>query len=107
MEAAPNDEPQEGWYTDPFGRHEARWLSDGQPTKLVRDAGVESYDEPPSESPTRVPERIVKEGSRSAGDLYRAEDAWGEGDTFTPSLGDSFLNPPPGRGVPKAFEEPP
>jgi hypothetical protein len=29
--------------------HEARYFSaDGQPTKLVRDRGVESYDEPPS-----------------------------------------------------------
>ena len=30
----------EGWCTDPFGLHEARWLSDGVPTKLVRDNGV-------------------------------------------------------------------
>ena len=37
----------EGWFVDPFGRHEARWLSDGRPTQLVRDGGVESNDEPP------------------------------------------------------------
>ena len=38
-----------GWHSDPFGVHEARYFSaDGQPTKLVRDRGVESYDEPPS-----------------------------------------------------------
>jgi hypothetical protein len=36
------DEGEEGWYTDPFGRHEARWLSDGSPTKLVRDGDAES-----------------------------------------------------------------
>ena len=36
---------EEGWCTDPFGRHEARWLSFGKPTKLVRDGGVETYDE--------------------------------------------------------------
>jgi hypothetical protein len=39
-----------GWHSDPFGVHEARYFSaDGLPTKLVRDRGVESYDEPPSE----------------------------------------------------------
>ena len=27
----------EGWFTDPFGRHQARWLSLGIPTKLVRE----------------------------------------------------------------------
>jgi hypothetical protein len=39
----------QGWHSDPFGVHEARYISAaGQPTKLVRDRGVESYDEPPS-----------------------------------------------------------
>lgn len=39
----------QGWHSDPFGIHEARYFSaDGQPTKLVRDRGAESYDEPPS-----------------------------------------------------------
>jgi len=42
-------EPQ-GWYNDPFGRHEARYFSAGKPTKLVRDGGHESNDPPPSES---------------------------------------------------------
>jgi hypothetical protein len=37
----------EGWYQDPFGVHEHRWMSQGQPTKLVRDGGTESYDPPP------------------------------------------------------------
>ena len=33
---------EEGWYVDPFGRHEALWISDGTPTALVRDDdGVE------------------------------------------------------------------
>jgi hypothetical protein len=39
--------PAEGWYQDPFGVHEHRWMSRGQPTKLVRDGGTESYDPPP------------------------------------------------------------
>jgi hypothetical protein len=49
-----------GWQPDPFGLHELRYLSQGSPTKLVRDGGVEGYDEPPSEevqSP-RAPELL-------------------------------------------------
>jgi hypothetical protein len=51
----------EGWCTDPFGLHEARWLSDGVPTKLVRDNGVESYEDPPDEEWTVTPSPIVEE----------------------------------------------
>ncbi len=36
-----------GWQSDPFNLHEQRYFSQGQPTKLVRDGGVESYDAPP------------------------------------------------------------
>lgn len=39
--------PAEGWYRDPFAVHEDRWMSEGRPTKLVRDGGTESYDPPP------------------------------------------------------------
>src|SRR5262245_26839584 len=39
--------PAEGWYRDPFGIHEDRWMSQGRPTKLVRDGGTEAYDPPP------------------------------------------------------------
>ena len=39
----------EGWYKDPWGLHEERWFSDGTPTKLVRDGGQTSHDDPPSE----------------------------------------------------------
>jgi hypothetical protein len=38
----------QGWCRDPFGLHEERYFSAGGPTKLVRDGGVDSYDEPPS-----------------------------------------------------------
>ena len=69
-------EHEEGWYTDPFGRHEARWLSEGVPTKLVRDKGIEAYDEPPDEAPTQSPVRIEAADTSSAGgDLRRADDA--------------------------------
>ena len=38
----------QGWYGDPYRRHKARWFSNGTPTALVRDEGVESKDPPPS-----------------------------------------------------------
>jgi hypothetical protein len=67
---------EEGWYTDPFGRHEARWLSDGQPTKLVRDAEIESYDEPPDAPPVQDPVMIEPDPkSFNPEDLLRADDA--------------------------------
>jgi hypothetical protein len=64
----------EGWCTDPFGLHEARWLSDGVPTKLVRDDGVESYEDPPGEEWTVTPSPIIEEPrdtGREAEDLRR------------------------------------
>ena len=42
----------QGWYRDPYGMHGDRWFSDGRATRLVRDEGVESYDDPPSWEPT-------------------------------------------------------
>jgi hypothetical protein len=42
---------EEGWYRDPYGLHTDRWVSDGRPTKLVRDEGAESYDDPPPQDP--------------------------------------------------------
>jgi len=68
-------EHEEGWYTDPFGRHDARWMSLGTPTKLVRDGGVESYDDPPDEEPSQVATRIVEEPPAGIDDLRRADDA--------------------------------
>jgi hypothetical protein len=66
-------EPLEGWCTDPFGRHEARWISAGAATRLVRDAGTESYDEPPDEEPSHVAEPIISVGG--SGSIRRADDA--------------------------------
>jgi hypothetical protein len=43
---------EEGWYTDPYGLHDARWMSMGEPTKLVRDGDVESYQDPPDSLPS-------------------------------------------------------
>jgi hypothetical protein len=65
---------EEGWYQDPFEVHEDRWISQGTPTKLVRDHGVESYDEPPSAEIT-VP-LVPVDGPEPADgeDLMRADD---------------------------------
>lgn len=37
----------EGWHPDPFEFHEERLFQDGEPTPLVKDDGVGSYDQPP------------------------------------------------------------
>jgi len=65
----------EGWYLDPYGVHEQRWMSDGRPTSLVRDAAVVAEDEPPQRPPPEpfVPAPVV-EGTLGTG-LRRADDA--------------------------------
>lgn len=70
----------EGWFSDPFARHEARWLSDGKPTKLVRDGDATSYDDPPDGPWVNAPERLEADPSARAGrDLVRADTAESEG----------------------------
>jgi hypothetical protein len=64
----------EGWYRDPYAIHSDRWFSDGQPTRLVRDQGVESYDDPPPREPP-LPLLPVAENEESNGDdLLRADE---------------------------------
>jgi hypothetical protein len=66
---------EEGWYQDPYGRHEARWISDGTPTALVRDGEDESQDPPPDEQ-IRVGMERVAEATRVDGTGFkRADDA--------------------------------
>jgi hypothetical protein len=62
-------ERAEGWYTDPYGRHEARWMCGGTPTELVRDRGVESYDAPPDEEPSQTPELVAEEEQADAAEF--------------------------------------
>ena len=70
-----NEQPMEGWYTDPFGRHEARWMSSGTPTPLVRDGRKESQDAvQPGESWKVTPQLLGDDGG-SPSDLLRADDA--------------------------------
>ncbi|MFZ0251224.1 MAG: hypothetical protein WAL61_14860 [Acidimicrobiales bacterium] len=68
------DEHMEGWYTDPFGRHDARWMSAGIPTRLVRDGDRESYDDPPDGEPMATPTRIDEGQASDGSDLLRADD---------------------------------
>jgi hypothetical protein len=70
------DLPAEGWYKDPYEQHEDRWFSGGLPTKLVRDAGAESYAEPPDAKPPYGD--LVPAGTdpgASPSDLHRADEA--------------------------------
>jgi hypothetical protein len=66
---------EEGWYIDPFGLHEARWISGGTPTALVRDGGVESQDPPPNDPITAVMVPWGADPPNDGGDLKRADDA--------------------------------
>jgi hypothetical protein len=72
-----HDETAEGWYRDPYDVHEARWISSGVPTSLVRDGKKEGQDDPPDRQPTRpfVPVRPGQASSAGGGSLLRADDA--------------------------------
>jgi hypothetical protein len=68
----------QGWYRDPYGQHEDRYFSEGQPTKLVRDGGQESYQEPPDEP--YDPAKLVLAAAEAddgfdGSDLRRADEA--------------------------------
>jgi hypothetical protein len=65
----------EGWYVDPFGLHEARWISDGTPTGLVRDGDLESKDPPPDIPFTGPLEALAESAVADGGDLRRADSA--------------------------------
>jgi hypothetical protein len=52
------NEEVEGWFTDPFGRHEARWMSGDTPTDLVRDGRAEGHDPVPDEPSLANPVRV-------------------------------------------------
>lgn len=65
----------EGWFLDPFGRHEQRWFSAGVPTGLVRDGAVEASDEPPAAAYDGPLERPPEGAVAGGGDLRRADEA--------------------------------
>jgi hypothetical protein len=49
-------------------------MSDGSPTKLVRDGDDESYEDPPDEEPTVTPTRIAEGRASNGSDLLRSDD---------------------------------
>ncbi len=63
-----------GWYQDPYLVHEDRYFSAGQPTKLVRDGGVEAYDPPPPEPPKAELVEVRDTQADNDGELRRADD---------------------------------
>jgi hypothetical protein len=80
------DESLEGWYIDPFARHEARWMSQGTPTALVRDGNVETHDPAPTGLFLNTPQRLYGDSSPNGGaDLRRADEAEQEG-PYDPDL---------------------
>ena len=48
-------------------------MSDGSPTKLVRDGDEESYEDPPDEEPTVTPTRIAEAQASDGSDLLRSD----------------------------------
>jgi hypothetical protein len=62
----------EGWYLDPYGRHEQRWFTSGHPTALIRNGAVDGNDPPPGPLPHKpVP---IADAIGDAADLRRADD---------------------------------
>jgi hypothetical protein len=84
----------EGWYVDPFGLHEARWISDGTPTSLVRDGSLESKDPPPDEPFTGTFVELAESAPAAGSDLRRADSAEAPSD-----------NPEDGEDIWEAFAE--
>jgi hypothetical protein len=62
---------KEGWYTDPYGTHEARWYSNDEPTALVRDGTTEGHDTPPLAPPTGEAQAISTSAPSHGDDLKR------------------------------------
>lgn len=67
------DDGAEDWYTDPYGRHEARWMSRGTPTSRVRDGRTEGVDPVANDRFTAKPVRVKyvdhEPGAQSGGIL--------------------------------------
>jgi hypothetical protein len=75
----------EGWYLDSFGRHEARWISDGTPTALVRDGEVESQDPPPAGTFDGELQPVAESAASDGEDLRRADTGDADDQIFDPN----------------------
>jgi hypothetical protein len=71
-----DDAPAEGWFVDPYGTHEQRWISQGRPSNLVRDGNTEAKDPPPNR-PAPEPFVPISSDPGDVGwrDMRRADDA--------------------------------
>jgi len=65
----------EGWSVDPFGAHQDRWFSGGQPTALDRDDGSEGHDDLPSPTFSGSPTPIDDDESTGPENTRRADSA--------------------------------
>jgi hypothetical protein len=72
----------QGWYRDPYGIHEDRYFSQGQPTKLVRDGTTDSYDPPPPGPPRAAVVEASRVQPTDGSDLRRADDSAARRATF-------------------------
>ncbi|WP_426512942.1 hypothetical protein ACPPVO_21225 [Dactylosporangium sp. McL0621] len=75
----------EGWYRDPFESHDDRWFSDGRPTALVRDGGLDSYDAPPAQDWSGPLAPVASVEPANGDDLKRADQSVPEGDALATS----------------------
>ena len=83
---------EEGWYTDPYGLHDARWMSDGEPTGLVRDGGSEWTEPVPHGPLTSIPQRLGAEdgdGSTTA-DVVQANSTTNEQPSYRDAAEEGF-----------------
>jgi len=85
---------EEGWYTDPYRLHDARWFSDGTPTALVRDAGVTSKDPPPNTPYLDQPEPVPEKPS-SVDEIRRADEAEKDSDRVQDAIWTIFTKSGP------------
>jgi hypothetical protein len=76
----------QGWCRDPYGIHGERWYSDGEPTSLVRDGGVESRDAPPPGEPSAPPVPLNPTPT-DASDMMRADQSTREDQSFDVKAG--------------------
>jgi hypothetical protein len=67
------DNHAEGWFHDPYRRHEARWFSDGSATDLVRDGSAVSRDAPPDGEPQTPLTHWAASAVQGNNDLLRAD----------------------------------
>ena len=82
----------EGWYVDPYRRHQARWFSNGTPTDLVSDSGTESSD-PPPDTPYRGSLQPIGHSGGAGDDFAHCgkEDRERRGDEGIESVWDVFV----------------